>query len=173
MHLPTVFPGYGGHQETGDHLETLAISTMVIQWNDSAGVRDGQVSRAVQTAAGVVHGGNPGPEEAPRILIERIIRPPGPPPAPVPASLHNETRIVLILAHLVTEPTYLRRRVDYNDSFAPTGACLTGFPKRAPVSRKISTSRQSRFPSGRGDFDDARISILIARLDAHCLLIAT
>lgn len=38
---------------------------------------------------------------------------------------YNETRIILILPHLVTETLYLKRRADYNNLFAPSGAGLT------------------------------------------------
>jgi hypothetical protein len=37
------------------------------------------------------------------------------------SSSRNETRIILILPHLVTEPLYLRRRADYNNLFALPG----------------------------------------------------
>lgn len=46
---------------------------------------------------------------------------------------HNETRIILILPHLVTKPLYLRRRADYNNLFAPSGASLTGLSNETSV----------------------------------------
>lgn len=62
---------------------------------------------------------------------------------------HNETRIILILPHLVTKPLYLKRRVDYNNLFAPSGAGLTGLsnekkPVLLPVKRNIFPRRRRR-----------------------------
>lgn len=83
-----------------------------------------------------------GREEARCILMGPIIRPPW----RRRCASHNETRIILILPHLVTENR--SHRVDYNDLFAPAGAGLTGLPNR----RFSEKSAESRFTSGNDDF---------------------
>lgn len=86
-----------------------------------------------------IHNGNRGWEEARCILMEPIIRPSLTGPRGGGVVSYNETRIILILPHLVTEPAYRMRCVDYNDLFAPPGAGLTGLPKHAIFLRKIDT----------------------------------
>lgn len=62
---------------------------------------------------------------------------------------HNETRIILILPHLVTKPLYLRRRADYNNLFAPSGASLTGLSNETSVLLLVKRNVFPRMSDGR------------------------